>query len=134
MIGKRSSGDQAIIPLHRPDLTALDGEAVARQLAVSPFFDDTLVSRWEQVWSQVWERRAVMFDDPEAAMGAIKEALEWDDGTRIAAGAGWHPAWREGCAAAWIRIDTLDANVSIPVHGPCPGVVIEHFQGLPAAL
>ncbi|MBF0146182.1 MAG: DegT/DnrJ/EryC1/StrS family aminotransferase [Magnetococcales bacterium] len=127
--------ERTVIPLVRPDLTRKDLEAVGRQMVSAPFRDDALVDRWESMWAQIWRREAILFDDPVDAVVALKEVLGWRDGVRVAAGAGMHPAWREGFAAAWIRVVHHDtAPQQTPVissDGGFAAVFVEHFQGIP---
>lgn len=128
-------GRMATIPLIRPDLTQGDREAVACQLPRSPFRDDHLVRRWEATWSQLWNRTAVLFDDPVDVIVALKSALAWPDGARIAVGTDLHSAWREGFAAAWLRVVYHDVDPTqtpaFPDDGRFSGVLVGHFQGLP---
>ncbi|HIJ82710.1 MAG: hypothetical protein HW380_50 [Magnetococcales bacterium] len=125
------------IPLMRPDLTRLDLDAVAGQLSLSPFRNDELVSQWQLAWSELWNRRAILFDDPVDAILALKDVLGWRDGARIAAGSGMHPAWREGFAAAWIRVVFHDVEPTYPLSisrdGGFSGVFVDHFQGIPVS-
>ncbi|MBF0133548.1 MAG: hypothetical protein HQL75_13305 [Magnetococcales bacterium] len=122
------------IPLMRPDLTTMDRDALAHQLGIFPFQDERLVMRWELAWSQLWGRKAILFDDPVDCIVALKGALGWRDGDRIAVGAGMHPAWREGFDAAWMRVVYHDQDPwerpNFPAGGDFVGVMMEHFQGV----
>lgn len=123
------------IPLSRPDLTEQDWAAVERQLKLAPFSDDDGVYHWEEMWSQIWGRRAIVFADSLDAVMALKIALGWRDGACIATGAGLHPAWREGCARAWIRLVYHDMDpLRIPTFPDSvgfSGVWVDHFAGRP---
>ena len=109
------------IPLIRPDLTGADEQALLAQLRTAPFRDDALLRRWEAAWETLWQRRAVAFADPVAAVAALKETLAWPAGARIAADPLLAPGWREGCDAAWLHLDRRDADpVTGQGRGPWP--------------
>ncbi|MBF0108194.1 MAG: DegT/DnrJ/EryC1/StrS family aminotransferase [Magnetococcales bacterium] len=127
-----------VIPLGRPDMTRRDRDAVEWRMKCAPFGDAALVERWERMWSSSWGREAVLFDDPLDVAMALKQVFRWGDGARIAAGGGMHPAFREGFAAAWLRVVHHDLQPDQPHRfaggGDFVAAWVEHFQGLPVSI
>ncbi|MBF0418623.1 MAG: DegT/DnrJ/EryC1/StrS aminotransferase family protein [Magnetococcales bacterium] len=123
------------IPLLRPDLTEQDWAVMDRQWGLAPFSDDDGVRYWEGMWSRIWERRAIVFSDAVDAVRALKTGMGWRDGVCVATGTDLHPAWREGCEQAWIRLVYHDVDPQstpiFPDSSGYSGVWVGHHYGRP---